>query len=140
MYLPSGQFDQQQMSGGNDLALGVQQGNRHPFMKLSFDLGFLAANANITKATLYVHLIRTGGMIPQAASVPIHMFDASKSFASSCGAACPSTPVDSRVPCVAPSCAAAIKVGKPDVVPRSLCGAWHSRCCASIPLAPSPDS
>ena len=108
MYLPSGQFDQQQMSEGNDLALGVQQGNRHPFMKLSFDLGFLAANANITKATLYVHLIRTGGMIPQAASVPIHMFDASKSFASSCGAACPSTPVDSRVPCVAPSCAAAL--------------------------------
>ena len=29
MYLPSGQFDQQQMSGGNDLALGVQQGKPH---------------------------------------------------------------------------------------------------------------
>ena len=144
MYLPSGQFDQQQMSAGNDLALGVPQGNRHPFLRLSFDLGFLAPNANITKATLYLHLIRTGGMVPLAASVPIDMWDASKSFAASCtGTACPSTPVDPAVPCVAPSCAAAVKVREPAaaLLLHSLCGARQPLQCSlpprSLPRLPT---
>ncbi|PSC72616.1 pyroglutamyl-peptidase 1 isoform X1 isoform A [Micractinium conductrix] len=77
--------------------------------EFSFDLSFLDASATITAATLVLSVIRASGMAATG-NLPLAAFDASKTWASVCGADCPTyLPADTA--CVAPACTGASKVG-----------------------------